>query len=313
MASRWTTADLPDLSERTVVVTGANSGLGYETVRALAGAGARTVLACRGPEKAEAAAAQVRREHPGARLEVLALDLANLSSIEAFAAELADRYGPIDVLCNNAGVMALPFRQTSDGFEMQFGTNHLGHFALTLRLLPLLERASAGRVVTVSSIYHRYGKMRWDDLGWQQGYDKWQAYSMSKLANLLFAYELQRRLDAARLSTISVAAHPGYSATNLQQAGPRMAGAVVENGIMAFANAVLAQSAARGALPQLFACVAPDVRGGEYFGPAGFMELWGAPRRVDSVAAAQSREDAARLWTLSEELTGVKYAPLARQ
>jgi len=307
MAPPWTTLDFPDLSERTIVVTGANSGLGFETTRVLAGAGVRTVMACRNPEKAQAAAAAVRQEHPHARIELLALDLASLASIDEFVASVGERCGPIDALCNNAGVMALPYLQTKDGFEMQFGTNHLGHFALTLRLLPLLEQAPGGRVVTVSSLYHRFGKMRWDDLGWQQGYRKWAAYSMSKLANLLFAYELQRRLAAEGATTISVAAHPGYSATNLQHAGPRMVGAVVENAIMAIGNAIFAQSASRGALPQLYGCVASDVKGGEYFGPGGFMELWGPPRRVDATPAAKSAEDAARLWAVSEELTGVTY------
>ncbi len=307
----WTVTDLPNLEGRNIVVTGANSGLGFETVRALAGAGATVTMACRDLARAEDAAAAVRRYHPRARLELLRLDLASLDSVADFAERLAERCPRLDVLCNNAGVMALPWRQTADGFEMQFGTNHLGHFALTGRLLPLLLAAPDSRVVTVSSIYHRFGRLRWDDLGSEATYRKWPAYSMSKLANLLFATELQRRLAGAGHSTISVAAHPGYSATNLQQAGPRLAGATWTGGVMAAGNALLAQSAARGALPQLYACAAPEVVGGAYYGPAGPFELWGSPRRVEPVAAARSVEDAARLWILSEELTGVGYAALA--
>jgi len=269
-------------------------------------------MACRSREKAEAAAARIRVEHPAAHLELLDLDLASLQSIADFAVELRQRFERIDVLCNNAGVMALPYRQTVDGFELQFGTNHLGHFALTGRVLPLLLAAPGARVVTVSSLYHRMGKIRWDDLGWQQGYRKWPAYCMSKLANLLFAYELERRFRAAHLEAISVAAHPGYSATNLQYVGPRMTGAALESGIMAIGHVVLAQSAARGAEPQLYACAAPEVRGGEYYGPAGPFEMWGSPRRVESNRASKQEDDAARLWSRSEELTGVKYAALGQ-
>lgn len=304
---------LPDLSAKIIVVTGANSGLGYETTLALAGAGATVILGCRDVARAAEAAAAIRAQHPAARLEVEALDLASLASVAAFADAIAQRHQRLDVLCNNAGVMALPRRLTADGFEMQFGTNHLGHFALTGRLLPLLLRAERARVVTVSSLYHRGGRVRFDDLTWERGYRKWAAYSMSKLANLLFTYELQRRIDAAGRDLMSVAAHPGYAATNLQQAAPRMTGSAAANAFYGFANALFAQSAARGALPQIHACTAPEVRGGDFFGPRGPLELWGAPRRVSS-SAESHREDAAdRLFSVSEALTGVKYALAASE
>ena len=303
----WSEADIPDLSGRTIVITGANSGLGFEAALALAGKGAQVVLACRDQAKGRAAEEQIRARHPRATTALMALDLSSLADIRRFAEAARATYPRIDVLMNNAGVMALPHRQTADGFEMQFGTNHLGHFALTGLLLDHLLSSPGARVVTVSSGAHRMGRIRFDDPNWQRGYRKWPAYGQSKLANLLFAYELQRRLAAAGADTISVAAHPGYAATNLQAAGARMQGSSLLERVMDVANWLFAQNAAMGALPQLYAAVAPNVRGGEYYGPDGIGELWGHPRAVISSASSRDAEAARRLWALSEQLTAVTY------
>ncbi|HSP96406.1 MAG TPA: oxidoreductase [Candidatus Dormibacteraeota bacterium] len=303
----WSETDIPDLSGRTIVITGANSGLGFEAALALAGKGAQVVLACRDQAKGRAAEEQIRARHPRATTALMALDLSSLADIRRFAEAARATYPRIDVLMNNAGVMALPHRQTADGFEMQFGTNHLGHFALTGLLLDHLLSSPGARVVTVSSGAHRMGRIRFDDPNWQRGYRKWPAYGQSKLANLLFAYELQRRLAAAGADTISVAAHPGYAATNLQAAGARMQGSSLLERVMDVANWLFAQNAAMGALPQLYAAVAPNVRGGEYYGPDGIGELWGHPRAVISSASSRDAEAARRLWALSEQLTAVTY------
>jgi NAD(P)-dependent dehydrogenase (short-subunit alcohol dehydrogenase family) len=303
----WSDADIPDLSGRTILITGANSGLGFEAAMALAGKGAHVVLACRDQAKGRTAEELIRARHPRALTTLMALDLSSLNDIRRFADAARAALPRLDVLMNNAGVMALPYRQTADGFEMQFGTNHLGHFALTGLLLDRLLPTPGGRVVTVSSGAHRMGRMRFDDPQWTQGYRKWPAYGQSKLANLLFAYELQRRLSAAGADAISVAAHPGYAATNLQAAGPKMIGSSVLERIMDLGNSLLAQSAAMGALPQLYAAVAPGVRGGEYYGPSSVGELWGHPRLVTSNARSRDEQAARRLWALSEQLTGVTY------
>jgi NAD(P)-dependent dehydrogenase (short-subunit alcohol dehydrogenase family) len=306
MAARWTAEDIPSQEGRTIVVTGATSGLGLESSRALARAGARVLMAARNPEKAERARVDVAAAATGPEPEVVALDLADLSSVRRAAAEIAERAPRLDVLMNNAGVMALPHATTADGFEMQLGTNHLGHFALTGLLLPTLL-ASDARVVTTSSGAHKPGRMRWDDLQSEARYQRWVAYSQSKLANLLFAYELDRRARAAKTGLTSVAAHPGYASTHLQAAGPEMSGSRIGVRLWATFNR-LAQSAADGALPQLYAATMPDVRGGEYLGPAGLFELRGAPTRVDSTARSHSQEDATRLWDVSERLTGVTFS-----
>ncbi|MBX3025298.1 SDR family oxidoreductase [bacterium] len=303
----WSEADIPDLGGRTIVITGANSGLGFEAALALAGKGAQVVLACRDQAKGRAAEEQIHARHPRARTTLMALDLSSLADIRRFAAALREAQPRLDVLMNNAGVMALPYRQTADGFEMQFGTNHLGHFALTGLLLDRLLETAGARVVTVSSGAHRMGRIRFDDPQWAQGYRKWPAYGQSKLANLLFAYELQRRLVAAGAGAISVAAHPGYAATNLQAAGPRMQGSSFGERLMDLGNALFAQSAAMGALPQLYAAVAPEARGGAYYGPSGLGELWGHPRAVTSNARSRDAAAARRLWALSEQLTGVTF------
>lgn len=307
----WTLRDVPDLTGRTIIVTGANSGLGLEAARALAGCGAHVVLACRSAERAEAARGSILASHPKASVEVASLDLANLSSVRVFGAAFAARNARLDVLCNNAGVMALPRRETVDGFEMQIGTNHLGHFALTGLLLPLLLRTPGSRVVTQSSGMHRIGRIAFDDLHGSTRYGRWSAYGQSKLANLLFAYELQRRLASLGAGTISVACHPGYAATELQFAGARMENSPLMERIFALGNRLLAQDAASGALPMLYAATVPDVRGGEYFGPDGVGEMWGSPKRVVSNARSRDVTVASRLWALSEDLTRIRYEALA--
>lgn len=304
----WTTSDLPHLTGRSVVVTGANSGLGYETALALAGCGADVTMAVRDLTKGEQAAASIRSSHPQASLEVSALDLASLASIREFAAAWSTAHPDgLDLLINNAGVMALPHRLTADGFEMQIGTNHLGHFALTGLLLPALVARHRSRVVTVSSFAHRMGRLNLDDLMGEKRYRAWGAYGQSKLANLLFTGELQRRLDQAHLSVKAMAAHPGYAHTNLQSASAKMKGKSLEARVTEKANDLMAQSAAMGALPTLFAATAPGLPGDSFVGPNGFMELRGYPQLVGRSTRAADLSDAAALWTASEELTGVVY------
>jgi NAD(P)-dependent dehydrogenase (short-subunit alcohol dehydrogenase family) len=287
----WSTTDIPGLTGRSVIVTGANSGIGRAAARALAGAGARVVLAVRDTDKGQAAAATM----PG-RTEVRRLDLANLASVREFAAAWQ---GDLDLLINNAGVMVPPFTRTADGFELQFGTNHLGHFALTNLLL---ERIT-GRVVTVSSTAHRFGDIDFDDLNWERKpYKAWRAYGQSKLANLLFTAELQRRLTAAGSRVQATAAHPGYAATNLQFKSGRR----VVDIVSAVGNRLIAQDEDGGALPTLFAAVA-DIPGDSFAGPGGFMEQRGAPKLVGRTDAAKDTDVARRLWDVSEELTGVRF------
>jgi NAD(P)-dependent dehydrogenase (short-subunit alcohol dehydrogenase family) len=290
-SSKWTAADLPDLAGRTAVVTGASSGLGTATARELARAGARVVLAVRDTAKGERVAATFDGER-----EVRRLDLADLASVRSFADAWT---GDLDILINNAGIMAVPQGKTVDGFESQIGTNHLGHFALTNLLLPHIT----GRVVTVSSGLHRAGKMQLDDLNWERGrYSRWRVYGQSKLANLLFTLEVQRRLDAAGSPVRAVAAHPGVASTDLQShTGSRLNGAFLSVG-----NRLFAQSGDMGALPTLYAAT-QDVPGGAYVGPDGFGEQRGHPTLVGRSKAAQDADTARRLWDLSEELTGVRW------
>jgi len=306
----WTTADLPDLSGKNAVVTGANSGLGRIVAEQLARAGARVVLACRDRAKAETAVEEIRAAHARAAVEVRLLDLADLGSVRRFAEKLAADFASLDLLCNNAGVMALPRCETADGFEMQFGTNHLGHFALTGLLLERILAARNSRIVTTSSTAHRLGRMNFDDLHGRERYFRWSAYGQSKLANLLFAYELQRRLAARGSKTISVACHPGYAATNLQTAGFHMEGAKRLAEMALYANRLFSQSAEMGALPMLYAATALKVEGGDYIGPSRFFETWGPPTKVSSSARSHDAETAGRLWKISEELTGVRFAAL---
>lgn len=303
---KWTAANIGDLTGRVIVVTGANSGLGFEATKALTLHGATVVAACRDTAKGAVCAAL---PGPG-RADVRELDLADLASVAAFADGVQADYPQVDVLLNNAGVMALPRGETVDGFERQFGTNHLGHFALTGRLLPALLAAPNARVVTVSSSAHRMGRMNFADLQSERRYRRWSVYGQSKLANLLFTYELQSRFTHAGVSAIAVAAHPGYSNTNLQSAHARATGSAWERRITDVANSVLGQSAEDGALPELYAAVAPGVHGGDYYGPDGFMETRGHPTLVQPIDRARDMGDAARLWAVSVTLTGVDYHEL---
>ena len=309
--TKWTAHDIASQRGRVAVVTGANSGLGLVTARALARAGARVIMGCRDTARGEAARSSLLARMPEAALEVRRLDLASLASVREFADRLHADVPALDLLVNNAGVMAIPRQLTEDGFERQFGTNHLGHFALTGLLLPSMVSREGSRVVTVSSTAHKPGRIDFDDLMGEHGYRKWSAYYQSKLANLLFAYELQRRLDASGRPTISVAAHPGYAATNLQQVGPRMEGSRLGALVMSVGNMLLAQSDEMGALPQLYAATAPTVQGGDYYGPDGIAEARGHPKRVDSTKASKDPDTARRLWDISEQLTGVHYDVLA--
>jgi NAD(P)-dependent dehydrogenase (short-subunit alcohol dehydrogenase family) len=306
--ARWTAQDIPDQSGRVAVVTGANSGLGYHTALELARHGAKVVVASRSDVRGKEAVARIVAEVPDADLDLRGLDLADLAGVRSFADGIQASYPSIDLLINHAGGMAKPRQLTKDGFEMQFGTNHLGHFALTGLLLPLLLRTADARVVTVSSTAHKPGRIDFDDLQHERSYRKWKVYSDSKLANLLFAYELQRRLTASGSGLISVAAHPGTSGTNLVAVSAQ--DNIIKRLVMPAGARLISQSAAKGALPQLYAATAPDVKGGEYFGPNGIAESFGYPKRVDSIPASKDLDTAARLWSVSEELTGVGYDAL---
>lgn len=288
---------------RTAVITGANSGIGFEAARMLAIAGAHVVLACRRPDAAQAAADQLRSIHPGATIDTVSVDLADLASVAAGAQSLAAQLdAPIDLLINNAGVMAPPTRRvTADGFELQIGVNHFGHFAWTMHLAPHLHAGS--RVVQVSSIAHKFGRMHWDDLHSLRSYNSWGAYGQSKLSNLLFMAELDRRLARGSSGARAVACHPGYSATNLQTAFD--AKRSVTGAIKRLGNAVLAQSAEAGAQPTVYAATSAHVAGGDYVGPATFMEMWGPPVKVGRTARASDTTDQARLWDASVQATGL--------
>jgi NAD(P)-dependent dehydrogenase (short-subunit alcohol dehydrogenase family) len=305
MSARWTAADIPKLRGRTAIVTGANSGLGLVTARELARHGAAVILACRDLVKGQSAMGQIGAEIPEADLQLEQLDLGDGASIASFAERFAadDRDG-LDLLINNAGVMAPPRRLTHDGFELQLGTNHLGHFALTARLISQMGQRPDARVVTLSSNAHKMGKINLDDIQSERRYMRWSAYGQSKLANLMFALELDRRLRAAGSPIKSVAAHPGYAATNLQSA----AAPAIDRLIMRASNLVMAQSAEMGALPSLYAATAPGVESGTYYGPDGPGEFRGHPHVSKPSGAARDALKARRLWELSEELTGVSFS-----
>lgn len=293
----WTPNDIPDLSNQTVLVTGANSGLGLESARMLSSHGATVVMACRNTQKGKAAMEAIRGEHPDAKLELMELDLADLASVRQFSETFRKHHERLDILINNAGVMAPPLQHTKDGFEMQFGTNHLGHFALTGLLLETLEAAEAPRIVVVSSLAHRMGNIYFDNLDGKKWYKRWKFYGQSKLANLMFALEMDRRLRGKNSSIQVMAAHPGYSATNLQRGIP---------GHKLF-NAVTAQSQEKGACPSVFAATSELAKSGQYYGPNGFMELWGMPTEADIRRLARNEKVAGRLWEVSSELSGVRY------
>ncbi len=305
---RWTADRIPDMTGKVVIITGANSGIGYEAALVLAGRGARVVMACRNQEKASTARQRILDAWPGAMVELLPLDLAHLASVCDFAGAFRSAFDRLDVLINNAGVMAIPYRQTPDGFEMQFGTNHLGHFALTGHLIDMLLATPAARIVNVSSNAHRFGRINFDDLNARRSYRRWRADSQSKLANLLFTLELQKRLAAVGTDVLAASCHPGYASTNLQQLG---SSSVIVAALTGVANRLFAQSAAMGALPTLYASVAEDIEPGDYIGPDGFRSMQGYPVKEQAIDAAYDAQAAARLWDESVALTGVAYEGFA--
>jgi NAD(P)-dependent dehydrogenase (short-subunit alcohol dehydrogenase family) len=298
MSENWTTKNIPDLNGKIAIVTGANSGIGYETAKALAQKGATVVMACRNLEKANLAASEIRLGTKDAQLDIIQLDLADLSSVHQFVETFKSRYTKLDLLINNAGVMIPPFTKTADGFELQFGANHLGHFALTGLLLDRLLETPSSRVINVSSSAHRMGSgtIDFDNLNAERGYNASGAYAQSKLANLLFTLELNRQFQAIGADTIAASAHPGWTVTGLQK------------GIMHTISRIIGQQPAMGALPTLQAAVDPGVQPNDYFGPRGLVEMRGYPTRVDTSAAAKDPNLAKRLWNVSEELIGIRYA-----
>ncbi len=295
--NKWTLDSMPDQTGRVAVVTGANTGIGFETAASLAEKNATVVLACRNKTKAEDAMQRIEARAAGAKLGFIELDLASLKSVERFADTYHSQHDRLDLLINNAGVMVPPFGKTEDGFELQLGCNHLGHFALTGRLIDVLQATPGSRVVNVSSMAHKFGSMDFDNLNAEKGYDKMAAYGQSKLANLLFTFELQRRLQKADSTTTVAAAHPGWTGTDLQR----------HASLFRFLNHFFAQRPEMGALPTLRAATDPEVDGSEYYGPKGFYEMRGYPTEVQAKPAAHNELDAQRLWKVSEEMTGVSF------
>lgn len=297
--NKWKFEDIPDQTGKIAIVTGANSGLGYEVAKSLARKGAQVIIGCRNLEKAETAKSQIMEEFPDVSLEIIQLDLADLSSIKVFVKEFNSKHQSLHILCNNAGVMMPPSREeTADGFELQFGTNHLGHFALTGLLLDKLMNTENSRIVSMSSFGHTRGYMDFDDLNWEKSYSRIKSYGTSKLANLLFAYELQRKLEASGSKTISNASHPGWSKTNLQR----------DTFAFRMLNPILAQKPWKGALPMLYAATAPEAEGGAYYGPDSRMNWRGYPVKVESNERSHNLEDAKKLWEVSEKLTGINFS-----
>jgi NAD(P)-dependent dehydrogenase (short-subunit alcohol dehydrogenase family) len=296
--NRFDESQVPSLNGAVALITGANSGIGFENARALATAGAAVVLACRNESAGAAAAARIEAMHPGSRPAVYGLDLTSLDSVRAFAARFKNDHGRLDLLINNAGVMVPPLTRTREGFELQMGVNHLGHFLLTALLFPLVRQTPRSRIVTVASQAHRMGKIDFDDLNWEhRQYRRGAAYGASKLANLLFAFELHRRLQAAGCAVLSVASHPGWTATSLMRhVNP-----------IAVIGRVMAMKPAQGALPTLYAATDPSVQSGDYIGPGGLFEMWGFPARTAGSDAANDRETATRLWAVSQALTNTTF------
>lgn len=302
-SEKWTKQEMPDLTGKIIIVTGGNSGLGFESVKAFSEKGAEVISACRSVEKGEAAKAKIG--NVSGKIHVMQLDLADLQSVDSFATQFKEKYQRLDILLNNAGIMTTPYFQTKDGLEAQNGTNHFGHFALTGKLMDLIVRTPGARIVNVSSNAHKWGKMDWENPLFENGkdYTPMKSYGRAKLSNLLFTYELQRRLESAGVPVIAVAAHPGGAATSLD----RYLREKRFYKLLKPLAPLMMQSQEMGALPQIRAAVAPDVKGGEYFGPGGFGEMKGYPVRVKSNEASHNLEDARKLWELSEQITGVQF------
>ena len=295
---KWDADDIQSQKGRIAIVTGSSSGIGFETARVLANKDAKVIIAVRNPEKGNKAAEKIRKQYPGADVEMMELDLADLASVKHFADKFKSKYDKLDLLINNAGVMVPPYSKTKDGFELQFGTNHLGHFALTGQLIDLIENTPDSRIVNVSSAAHNYGRINFSDLAWEKRkYKPWTAYGDSKIANLYFTYALGDRMKNNTSNTIVAAAHPGWTATELQR----------NSGLAVTLNRFFAQGIDIGALPTLYAAVGPDVQNGDYYGPSGFMEMKGYPKKVRSNSLSHKTEIAGRLWHISEELTKVRF------
>ncbi len=296
--TKWDAENIADQSGRIAIVTGASSGIGYETARVLANKNAKVIIAVRNPQKGEKALERIKAQNANADVSVMIVDLANLDSVKKFAAEYNKQYKQLDLLINNAGVMVPPYSKTADGFELQFGTNHLGHYALTAHLVDVLKKTKGSRIVNVSSMAHNRGNLKFDDLNWEnRKYKPWSAYGDSKIANIYFTRELKKRFEANNIDVMVTAAHPGWTATELQR----------NTGLANFLNNFFAQDISMGALPTLYAAVAEDVNSGDYFGPSGFMEMNGYPKKVDSNKLSKDDKIAVMLWEVSEDLTKVSY------
>lgn len=297
-SEKWTAENIPNQKGKVAIVTGSSSGIGFEAARVLAEKQASVIIAVRNLEKGRKAAEKILAQNKTADVKVMELDLADLASVANFAENFKKAYSRLDLLINNAGVMIPPYAKTADGFELQFGTNHLGHFALTVRLLDVLTGTKGARVVNVSSGAHKVGNLNFDDLTWEKrGYSAWKAYGDSKIANLYFTYELDRKFKEHNLDLLAAAAHPGWTATELQR----------HTGIVEFLNGIFAMDISQGALPTLRAATEAGLMGSEYFGPNGFMEMRGFPEQVPSNQLSKDAEIAKRLWEVSEQLTGVKF------
>jgi NAD(P)-dependent dehydrogenase (short-subunit alcohol dehydrogenase family) len=295
--NNWTTENIPDQKGRIVIVTGASSGIGYEAAKALAKKNAKVIIAVRNLEKGVKAKSKILTDHPNADVEIMKLDLADLSSVESFVSEFKEKHKNLHILINNAGVMIPPYSKTKDGFELQMGTNHLGHFALTLKLLDIIEKTPNSRIVNVSSGAHKFGNINFDDLTWEKRkYNAWRAYGDSKIANLYFTRELSKRLDKNKIKV--TAAHPGYTDTELQR----------HSGFFLFLNKFFAMPQAQGALPTLRAAIDDEAKSGDYFGPDGWLEWRGYPVKVKPNNLAQDDNIAKKLWDVSEELTNVRFS-----
>ena len=295
---KWDSNDIPDQKGRIAIVTGSSSGIGYETARVLAEKNAAVIIAVRNLQKGNAAVEKIKISHPNANVKVMELDLASLDSVRRFVIKFKGDHFRLDLLINNAGVMMPPYSKTTDGFELQFGTNHLGHFALTGLLIDLITKTPDSRIVNVSSGAHNYGNLNFSDLNWEnRPYKKMKSYGDSKIANIYFTYELQRRLNDTGSNTLVAASHPGWTATELQR----------HVGILGFLNHFFSQDITMGALPTLYAAVCADVKGSDYYGPSGWREMKGYPKKVESNKLSHDKEFASKLWEVSEELTGIKY------
>lgn len=302
----WDVEDIGEYEDEIAIITGANSGLGLSATKILAEHGAKVIMACRSLDKAKDAKQEIIEELDDPDLEVMKLDLSSLESVESFAGKFREEYDSLDILCNNAGLMALPRRETKDGFEMQLGVNHLGHFALTAHLIDMIIDSS-GRVVNQSSMAHEDAEIDFDDLMGEENYSKWSAYGQSKLANLLFTYELDRRLKEKDIEVESVGCHPGVSDTNLFREGPKMEHSKIKLYFGKIFSKILGQSPDKGCLPMVYAATSEEIEGGEYIGPDGFKQMRGYPEKQESSKASHNEEDAKKLWERSEELTNVKF------